>query len=110
MAVSIRAIFSSMNNRGDSRTRLMNKLSSVLSPGLNTVSEKALSEIWTGEKLKTLRKTRLPIDEGSCSACTRHFYQNNFMNEVWQILEKGKRYGIAEHVLKEYESGDSLDF
>jgi MoaA/NifB/PqqE/SkfB family radical SAM enzyme len=66
-----------------------------------------LADVWyTSGVLQELRARPLPVDELACRCCTRHFYQNEFLNEICGVYEEYKRYGVAERFLEEGESAD----
>ena len=58
-----------------------------------------------GERARFLRSVDLPLEKDACSACIRHFYQNELMNSLWKVYEKGKLYGVAEDVI--HKAGDT---
>src|SRR5262245_39043364 len=56
-----------------------------------------LAEIWfKNERLKILRRDVLPVDTQACYYCTRHAYQNEYLNELQQILKDRPHHGLAE--------------
>jgi MoaA/NifB/PqqE/SkfB family radical SAM enzyme len=64
-----------------------------------------LAELWfKSNELEKLRERQLPIDEVACAACTRHFYQNEYLNDVVQILDKEKTYRLAELLAERRDS------
>jgi MoaA/NifB/PqqE/SkfB family radical SAM enzyme len=61
-----------------------------------------LSKIWfDNKKLDDLRTQVLPVDPEACSYCTRHFYQNEYMNIAESIFKEYDRYGVAEYFIEE---------
>ena len=40
------------------------------------------------EEIDTYKTNKIPIDEEACSYCTRHFYQNEFLNELDKIINE----------------------
>ena len=62
-------------------------------------SENSLRKIWhESDKLNRYRETTLPVNEKACIYCTRHFYQNEYLNQLCNIFTKGKQYGIAQEI------------
>ncbi|MCP4149650.1 MAG: radical SAM protein [bacterium] len=58
---------------------------------LNAKAPNPLKNIWEkNEKLNKLREMQLPICEASCHRCTRHFFQNEFLNKLNNIFKKYK--------------------
>ncbi len=66
-------------------------------------SDDRLAEIWRDDStLAILRGRTLPIDEAACDRCTRHFYQNEFLNEVDKVFDSESKYRLAdEYTTKE---------
>lgn len=81
----------------------------VLSP-YSHGADNLLKNIWCkSDKLNTLRKSILPVDSEACVYCTRHFYQNDFINKLWHLLDEGKLFGLSveltQHISMDQEPG-----
>jgi MoaA/NifB/PqqE/SkfB family radical SAM enzyme len=64
-----------------------------------------LTRIWqSNEALNSLRNQILPVDAEACSYCTRHFYQNEYLNQLYGAYSKYDRFGIAERFAQEGET------
>ena len=70
----------------------------VLSP-YSHHADNLLHKIWCqSDKLNSLRNSVLPVHKEACVYCTRHFYQNEFMNKLWNLFVDGKLFGLAQGV------------
>jgi MoaA/NifB/PqqE/SkfB family radical SAM enzyme len=58
--------------------------------------ENPLKTIWQGEKIQSLAKRNLPVHPDACNYCTRHFYQNEFLNVLEKRFEEYRNAGLAE--------------
>ena len=89
------------DNRAASAIRPLYLLGPLRSPATGTVpnSGNPLAQIWrSNENLKAFRTACLPIHEEACSACIRHFYQNEMINWLWKTFDAGRLYGVADAV------------
>jgi len=68
-------------------------------------TESALEKIWK-ENLKErhFRNLILPIDNEACNYCTRHFYQNEFLNILWLKLLEYFKFGFYQDIYSEFEN------
>lgn len=82
------------NGGNDSGIRVNNNLGSLLGgnpavaklvPGM----ENPLRTILSNE-IPPYQKRRIPLEPGACNKCTRHFYQNEFLNELDKIASDEK--------------------
>ena len=70
----------------------------VLSP-YSHHADNLLQRIWCqNDKLNGLRNFTLPVDRKACIYCTRHFYQNDFLNKLWRLFDEGKLFGLAQEL------------
>jgi hypothetical protein len=77
------------------------KTRSVVSLRNSHFEENTLAKIWYGsDKLKEFRQHILPVHTDACYYCTRHFYQNEYLNKLLQILQKSYHYGVPELLSK----------
>lgn len=87
------------DNNGDSEIRSDFRLGSFRNSETGKVNEfdtykrggyvlNPLREVWTGDLMKKYRNTTLPVEKRGCHYCTRHFYQNHMLNEVYRLLSK----------------------
>ncbi|MCF8076492.1 MAG: radical SAM protein [Desulfotignum sp.] len=68
-------------------------------PPENDGSGNKLSELWfKSDKLEMLRSRLLPVDDEACTYCTRHFYQNEYMNRATEIFTELSDCGVAENI------------
>lgn len=87
------------DNFASSEIRNKYLLGSLRSRPINRVLPKPdlLKEIWyRSTKLDGFRKQKLPLDKNACQYCTRHFYQNEFLNKLYKKFEQGRQFGVAE--------------
>ena len=70
----------------------------------------SLKEIWQGEKMKTLRNKTMPIDDKACNYCTRHFYQNEFLNKLSRIVDEYYDYGIIDNITRRRKSNNEQSY
>lgn len=96
------------DNNSDSRFRdkyflgtLRGAADKIVPPKPST-GQNSLSKIWFNNKvLEDLRSKVLPVDLEACSYCTRHFYQNEYMNKAESLFRQFDKYGVAEYLLEE---------
>jgi MoaA/NifB/PqqE/SkfB family radical SAM enzyme len=106
------------DNRGVSTIRPQYKLGSIRNPRTGTVLSpsqnggvNALNEILNNnERLQQLQHKILPIDNEACSTCTRHFYQNEFLNKVSLIYYNCHNFGVAESIFNNRRDEDGDPF
>lgn len=64
--------------------------------------DNALSMAWQDSEVrKHYIHSILPVTPEACSACTRHFYQNEYLNELFKVFNEFRYYGIAEKLVTE---------
>ncbi len=62
--------------------------------------ENQFEKIWyNNSTLNNFRQTILPIDPVACNYCTRHTYQNEYLNKLYKLFLECKHYGIAEEII-----------
>jgi MoaA/NifB/PqqE/SkfB family radical SAM enzyme len=71
-----------------------------------SVFNNKLAEIWhKNTDLRNIRDKNLPIESSACNCCTRHFYQNEFLNKLEKIFIDYRHYRIAEEFEQCPDSG-----
>ena len=71
----------------------------IVMPIENDIQNNILFNIWkNNELLNKLRKKHLPIDREACNCCIRHFYQNEYLNILWDLFTNYQKYGILEYI------------
>ncbi len=63
-------------------------------------SPEKFREIWNSEKRKALLTQTLPMHENACFYCTRHFYQNELLNRVENVIEKYRVCDLKNYILE----------
>jgi len=58
------------------------------------------------EKITSYKKDIIPVNERACNHCTRHFYQNAFLNEIDRVTEKYKEINF---IYQNSEEGNSCE-
>jgi len=99
------------DNNAQSSIRDKYKIGSLRSKNTGRILENGdeLIKVWfDNDYLQLLRETTLPVDKTACSYCTRHFYQNDYLNKLYNVFSKGRRYGVAEQILEDL-SGQQID-
>jgi MoaA/NifB/PqqE/SkfB family radical SAM enzyme len=62
-------------------------------------SEVRFQNIWNSDRRKVLINQTLPIDEKACYCCTRHSYQNEYLNLIDNLINKNKRLDLKNAIL-----------
>jgi MoaA/NifB/PqqE/SkfB family radical SAM enzyme len=92
------------DNSAASQIRTLHKLGSLRSDRTGHIMdpdqyENALIKIWyENDRLKLHRNIVLPVDVDACKYCTRHFYQNSFLNESFHIFQDYPYSGVIEEL------------
>lgn len=104
------------DNCADSKLRNNYRLGSLRSQNTHRVMppslhENVLANIWyKSEKLRGYRNVVLPVDTEACNYCTRHFYQNEFLNELNDVFNRYRRYGIVEKQINDGKNNSTYAF
>lgn len=93
------------DNHAESKMRSETRIGSIRSSSTGRVTSpndsldnfNKLSYLWyESKKLKELRQETLPVRQEACFYCTRHFYQNEYLNKLEALFEKYRYQGIVE--------------
>lgn len=90
------------DNQGASALRENYKLGTLRDEGTGSVNDPALrpnllKKIWFESAHMDLVKNQvLPINDRACDNCTRHFYQNEFLNELDILLNRYNDIGFEK--------------
>jgi MoaA/NifB/PqqE/SkfB family radical SAM enzyme len=95
---------STIRSRHYSGTLRSNGLIAPLSDGENKLKQ-VLSENYN-----RYSNYKIPFDEEACNYCTRHFYQNAFLNELDKIIAKYKEYKFDDLYPHEDSSNSKIWF
>jgi MoaA/NifB/PqqE/SkfB family radical SAM enzyme len=98
------------NNSGDSQLRRQFLVGSLRRNQMvpePTAADNLLSSLWyNSSALSYWRGKALPVHAEACTYCTRHAYQNEYLNEFVTLFGEGSSYGIAEAVLARQHEAD----
>jgi len=101
------------DNNANSEFRNLYRIGSLRSEETNRVmkpdsNENPLAKIWyESEKLKYYRRDILPVDQEACYYCTRYFYQNEYLNKLYDVFNRYRYHGIAKEFAN---NGNSINF
>ena len=101
------------DNNADSSTRQVGRFERLRDGQYGIIppapgNEAYFSRIWMR------RKSRIPLaDEhdlhfSACARCTRHMHQNAFLNRIYELLEKGDDYDVADDLLQSIEHPEGI--
>lgn len=83
------------DNHGKSKIRAAYKLGSLRSSSgavpqkTDDLDHNVLKELLiSNKKLEPIKSETIPINDNACKYCTRHFYQNDFLNKLEIIADK----------------------
>jgi MoaA/NifB/PqqE/SkfB family radical SAM enzyme len=92
------------DNHADSQIRKHSKIA------VNVKQYEAFLDAWySNPKLNALRQTQLPVNTDACYYCTRYFFQNELLNEVYKKFSDYKRYGLAESFMEKCSIENGID-
>ncbi|MCK5137130.1 MAG: radical SAM protein [Bacteroidales bacterium] len=93
-------LFDDNNSNSDFRSQY--KIGSMRSNTSNIAYGKKnhLKKALLSSQYKKLINTNLPIDSEACTYCTRHFYQNEFLNKISAIFDKNKENNLVEDIIE----------
>jgi MoaA/NifB/PqqE/SkfB family radical SAM enzyme len=93
-------LFDDNNSNSDFRSKY--KIGSMRSDKTNVAHgpKNNLRLALSSKEYRELIDKRLPIDPEACTYCTRHFYQNEFLNNIFEIYDKNKEYKLVEDIIE----------
>jgi MoaA/NifB/PqqE/SkfB family radical SAM enzyme len=96
-------LFDDNNSRNSSiRNRYrIGSLRAAAGPVMGPSPSNKLAQIWyENERLRLLRRDSLPVDREACNFCTRHFYQNEYLNKLYKFFKDHQYSGVVEDLAK----------
>ncbi len=93
-------LFDDNNSNSDFRSKY--KIGSMRSNRTNVAFGKKNNLILalSSSQYRNLINKELPIDTEACTYCTRHFYQNEFLNNIFKIFDKNKECRLVEDIIE----------